>query len=102
MELTVEVQGDTATIGLVGEVDSIASLELRAALLGALDGGATSLAFDCSELTFIDSAGLSVLIEAHQQAQMRWGKVTILRPSASLVRMLEITGLDKELTIDLG
>ena len=102
MELSVEVQGDTATIGLIGEVDSTSSPEVRAAVLGALDGGATSLTFDCAELTFIDSAGLSVLIEAHQQAQLRWGKVTVLRPSASLVRMLEITGLDKELVIDLG
>jgi anti-anti-sigma factor len=102
MELTVEVQGDTAVIGLIGEVDSLASPELRAAVLGALDGGATSVSFDCSALTFIDSAGLSVLVEAHQQAQLRWGHVTILRPSERLTRMLEITGLDKELTIEEG
>jgi anti-anti-sigma regulatory factor len=43
-----------------------------------------------------------VLAEAHQQAQLRWGHVTILRPSERLTRMLEITGLDKELTIEEG
>ncbi|MBV9950580.1 MAG: STAS domain-containing protein [Acidimicrobiia bacterium] len=102
MDVTIEVQGDNATIGLIGEVDAVASPELRATVLGALDGGVTNITFDCAELTFIDSAGLSVLVEAHQQAQLRWGHVTIKTPSTTLLRLLEITGLDQELTVERG
>ena len=57
---------------------------------------------DCQEVTFMDSAGLSALVEAQRGATLEFGTVTLRNPSELIVRLLEITGLADGLLTENG
>ena len=61
---------------------------------------ARNLVIDCCEIDFIDSAGLQVMVRAHKEAQAQGGTVTVRRPSAFTLRLLQTVGLDTVLIVD--
>lgn len=75
-----------------GEVD----LRTADLLLGALSpAGDRRIALDLTEMTFIDSTGLSVLIAARKA-----GAVIVLRnPPPQMQKLLSITGLGAEFPV---
>jgi anti-sigma B factor antagonist len=54
---------------------------------------------DMAGVQFIDSSGLRVLIGAHQRAATAKRKLLIGRPSKSVLRIIEISGLSDHLHI---
>lgn len=84
-----------------GDVDATTAPDLRACLLAALDRpDVPDVEVDLSDVTFLDSAGLTVLVVAHQAAQ-RAGRGLRIRCGASraVTRPLELTGLTTVLTV---
>jgi len=77
----------------VGEVDSSSAPLLRAELESALDGGPRELVVDLDGVTFLDSAGLSVLAAAHRTASSRAVRLRVLASGRAVIRPLQITGL---------
>ena len=82
----------------IGEIDSASVDAFRAevdqAVAGAAgDGGRAVL--DFSDVGFIDSTGLSVLVEALRSEQ--GVQVTIVNARPHIQRLLRITGLDRAL-----
>ncbi len=77
---------------LVGEIDRASTDDLSARLdpLPGLDG---DILIDLSGVGFIDSSGLRVLIDAHQRAQRCGRRVVMIRPSAPVRRLFDISGL---------
>ena len=100
VQVSTEVRDGIGFIAVVGEVDGSTSAELRDAFLAVLGDGARDLVIDCAELTFIDSSGLGALITANRAASLQFGSVTVRNPSAIVLRLLEITGLDSRLVIE--
>jgi anti-sigma B factor antagonist len=81
-------------VAAVGEVDSSSAPLLRAELETALDGGdLRELVVDLDGVTFLDSAGLSVLAGAHRRAAGRDVHLRVLASSRAVIRPLQITGL---------
>jgi anti-sigma B factor antagonist len=96
--LRIESSRDAAgdpLLKLSGELDLLAADSLRRAIDNALDAVPERLVFDVSELRFIDSAGLAVLIEASS----RDGSVELRSPSAAVRRAVELTGLSDVLRL---
>ena len=92
--------GRSVTVAVSGEVDGSSSAVLRGLLLDIVDGqGNLSVALDLSEMTFIDSAGLSLLLEMHGRAVERGGTFVLRNPRPSTARCLEIAGMSGILTI---
>ena len=78
----------------VGKVDSSSAPLLRTELEAALDGGdLRELVVDLDGVTFLDSAGLSVLAGAHRRAAGRDVHLRVLASSRAVIRPLQITGL---------
>jgi anti-sigma B factor antagonist len=78
----------------VGEVDSSSAPLLRAELDTVLDGGQLrELVIDLDGVTFIDSAGLSVLAGAHRRAAAAGVRLRVLASGRAVIRPLQITGL---------
>jgi anti-sigma B factor antagonist len=78
----------------VGEVDSSSAPLLRAELDTALDAGELrELVVDLDGVTFLDSAGLSVLAGAHRRAAGCDVRLRVLASSRAVIRPLQITGL---------
>ncbi|MEL6797448.1 MAG: STAS domain-containing protein [Planctomycetota bacterium] len=57
------------------------------------------VAIDMSQVTFLASAGLGVLVSAHNTAKESKGKLAVYNIAPSLMDMLKLTHLDKLFTI---
>src|SRR5260370_33312828 len=77
-------------VALQGEVDMSDASQLQAALL-KLKG---DVVIDCSELTFIDSTGLHVLINVHKRLAEQADHLTVEALSGSCLRGFQGSGLD--------
>lgn len=94
-ELQILVSGERPEheIQLLGELDMSTAPQLREELLGLIAGGATMVTVDLSELAFVDSTGLSVLITGLKRLRQQGGDMTLRSPTPGTRRVLEITGL---------
>jgi anti-sigma B factor antagonist len=84
---------------VVGDADLFTAPELRRALETALDGGAEHVLVDLSQATFIDSTMLAVLMEAVRRLRPRDGEVGIVCVEPNILRIFEITLLDRAFRI---
>ena len=100
MHVSTEVRERVGLVRVAGDVDSTNALELQNVFLALLSDGASGLVIDCTDLTFIDSTGLSALVSANREANLQFGSVIIRNPSPIVVRLLEVTGLDHSLIIE--
>lgn len=94
--LTIESVDDRLVVS--GEVDAHSAPTLEAHL--ADQPSDRPLRLDLAGVTFMDSSGLRVLIDAHQRATEADHPMTIVRPSRVVTRLLEISGLDEHLDVD--
>jgi anti-sigma B factor antagonist len=101
MPVSTEVREGVGIIRVAGDLDLTNALELQDVFLALLSDGARGLVIDCKELTFIDSTGLNALVSANRAANLQFGTVTIRNPSPMVVRLLQVTGLDRFLIIEL-
>ncbi len=94
-ELHVLVSGSVPEyrIELLGELDMSTAPQLREQLLRVVSDGATLVTVDLSELAFVDSTGLSVLITGLKRLREKGGDMALRSPSPGTRRVLEITGL---------
>jgi anti-sigma B factor antagonist len=85
-------------VSLAGELDLYNAEEVRRALLDTLAEGAELLVVDLSEVTFIDSTALGVLIEARSRMADRSG-FRLAAPGLEVRRALEVSGLDRHFVV---
>jgi anti-sigma B factor antagonist len=86
-----------AVVKAEGEIDLATAPAFRDVLVAALEGQPCELIIDMAEVAFIDSSGLSVLIDAFKQGQAAGTKVVLRAPSRQVRLVLGISGLDKVL-----
>ncbi|MHB1988498.1 MAG: STAS domain-containing protein [Acidimicrobiales bacterium] len=94
--------GSVPVLRLGGEMDLRAATELRGALLQALTDGGGSVLLDLTELTFMDSTIISVLIMARKRAETASGEVRLRNVAGRIQRILSITGIDSLFPVDSG
>ena len=94
-ELHVSVSGAEPEfeVRLLGELDMSTAPQLREELLRLATCGARTVTVDLSELGFVDSTGLSVLITGLKRLRQDGGEMTLRSPTPGTRRVLEITGL---------
>jgi anti-sigma B factor antagonist len=90
-----------AIVSVVGDVDLASAAHLGEALGAALQQS-SHLIVDVADMTFIDSSGLSALVQAHRRATDEGGTVTLRHPSTTLKRLLTLTRLETVLLVDDG
>lgn len=98
--VTSRATGGEVVVSVFGEVDLLTAPKLLEAMGSALDSG-DRIILDLAAMTFIDSQGIKVLVEAHRRAQSDHVDRVVLRsPQPQARKVLEITGLAKLLTIE--
>ena len=93
-KLDADVQGGGITLRLGGELDVASAPVLRDEVVRHISEGRTTMTFDCSELTFVDSTGLGVLIGARARCLAANGSVSLTGVSPALQRLLAVTGIE--------
>jgi anti-sigma B factor antagonist len=83
----------THVVAPSGEVDIVTAPQLGRRLLGLVDEGKTSMIIDLSRVTFMDSSGIGVLVNALRQLTKRHGRLVLVCPTERVLRPFEVTGL---------
>lgn len=91
MDLTATHQGKALIIAPQGRLDSITAPAFEKALMQQL-GDHNQLILDFSDLDFISSAGLRVLLMAAKQINRNDGRFVLCAVSAPIREVLEISG----------
>ncbi len=78
-----------------GELDIGATPRLSTvlAMAGASHGG--RLVLDLAGVDFIDSTALGVLVQAERRVRERGGRIALVTTDPNIVRVLQITALDR-------
>jgi anti-sigma B factor antagonist len=79
-------------LDLAGEIDLSNSQRLADQLATIAGAGAADLEIDMSLVTFCDSTGLKVLLNAQQRFDEAGGTLRIIGASDQVTRLLQITG----------
>ena len=92
------LNGDELTVALTGELNSSSAPELELEMETALEGIKT-LIFEFSELTYLSSAGLRVLL-VMQKAMAKQGKMIVRHANENIMDIFNITGFANILDIE--
>jgi anti-sigma B factor antagonist len=101
-EFGVEVaeSNGTAVVHVRGEVDLYTAPRLREQLEEVIGEGQRQLVVDLTEMDFIDSTGLGVLVGTLKRLRETGGEMSLRNPSRSTHKILEIAGLTELFTIE--
>jgi anti-sigma B factor antagonist len=86
---------DRAVVAVSGELDIASVGAVQEALDELCAVGWKSIVLDLRELSFIDSTGLSLLLEAERAAQRDGAAFAIVDGSPAVARLLEVVGLSE-------
>lgn len=98
MKISQKRDAEKLTLALEGRLDTTTSPELETSLSGLLLG-VSDLIIDMTDLEYISSAGLRVILKA-QKIMSAQGSMTITGVNESVMEVFEITGFADILTIE--
>ncbi len=102
MNIKVEVQGDTISIGGLRELSAANASSFRDQIRSAMSGSLRNIEIDLSEASFLDSCGLGALISLHKTACSRQGSVRLVNPASPVQQILELTRMHRIFEIVRG
>ena len=85
-------------VHLTGEIDLETSPQARKILLDTVDRSAKIL-IDMASVTYIDSSGIAILVEAYQRAKKAEKQMAFICLNPTVVRVLSLARLDKVFAI---
>jgi anti-anti-sigma factor len=94
VEITVNEYKRVAVITVTGRVDSATATEFENTVNEVIEKGKHNLVLDLSEVEFLSSAGLRVLVTTRKTLQAAGGDIVLAEPSDRVVETLDTAGLD--------
>jgi anti-sigma B factor antagonist len=91
---------DSCVLAVDGELDAHAAPRLQRELSLALTHGMRSVVVDLSAVPFVDSTVLGVLVDGRRRLHERGGTLVLVTEDRRVLRILEVTGLDRAFTIE--
>ena len=98
MKINKKQEGSKLVIALEGRLDTTSAPDLEKELKTSLDG-VTDLTLDLTNLDYISSAGLRVLLSTHK-TMMKQGQMKVTNASDIVKEVFDVTGFSDILTIE--
>ena len=98
MKINKKQDGSKLVIALEGRLETTTAPDLEKELKTSLDG-VTDLTLDLTNLDYISSAGLRVLLSTHK-TMMKQGQMKLTNASDIVKEVFEVTGFSDILTIE--
>ncbi len=96
-----EINGETLKTAIVGEIDHHGAFALRDELDDAMIAARPkSVELDLSNVDFMDSSGLGVIMGRKSTADRLGSEFKIINPTTRVARIIELAGLGKVVTIE--
>jgi anti-sigma B factor antagonist len=87
-------------VSLGGEVDVHTAPRLDEELAGAIETGARRVVVDLAATSFVDSAVVDVLLRTNRRLDGLDGRLVLVSDDPRILRVFELSGLDRRLTIE--
>jgi len=101
MEFAQELSGDVVIVKLSGRLDSSTAQGAEENFAEVLASGVLHLAIDMSNLEYISSAGLRVLLVVAKKVQQANGRVVLFGVVRNVREVFSISGFDKIFSIQV-
>ena len=98
MTINKNTEGSKLTLALSGRLDTTTAPELEEFVQSSL-AGVIDLVLDLSNLEYISSAGLRVLLSA-QKIMNKQGSMVVTGANEIVMEVFEVTGFDEILTLE--
>ena len=90
-------EGAWTVFDVRGDIDVYSSPALRHQILDRIERGSNRIIIDLEHVDFLDSAGVSAMINGLRLASNHDGTLVLVQPGDQLRRMLKLTNLDQVL-----
>lgn len=87
-------------LGLTGEMDLYSSGSLKETVVGLWNDGVSRLVIDLSQLEYVDSSGIGVLLAVYSSSQKRGNRIVFSGATGSVMKVIELTKLDGFLPLE--
>lgn len=84
---------------VAGDLDIATSPSLREQLVAAVTGGRRHLVLDLTDVGFLDSTGLGVIVGVLKRARTLGGDLRLACPGPAVRRVFEVTALDRTMLL---
>ena len=98
MTIDKTIAGTAAALKIIGRLDTSTAPELEATIDGCA-AGIKELVLDCSELEYVSSAGLRVILKA-QKLMNAQGAMKVTHVNEAIMEVFDITGFADILNIE--
>lgn len=99
MLLTVNQDKAHTVLTAAGEIDLSTSAALDSAVVDALADSTSHLTLDLSEVTFLDSSGLGVIVKSLKRAKEAETVFDVVAANDRVLKVFKLTGLDAVIEI---
>ena len=99
MTYKVTQEGNISTVFLNGEIDMDVTDNAKEIIMPLLDAK-KEVHINLKDVQYMDSSGISVLIESHQKAEELGTKVTLKEISKSVLKVIMMAKLEQVLNLD--
>lgn len=93
MEIVTQQLGDALEVKVTGRLDNYWTEHLRGNLEEIIRGGAHGVRLNASEITFLSSAGVGLLVKLHTQLKGIGGSFLVTSPSPRVKQVLDLCQL---------
>jgi len=95
LTLTSRRDGDEHILRLEGELDLAHAADVERELVRVEQTDVTRIVVDLSGLTFVDSTGVRILLQAEARSRADSCRLTLLRPPAAVGRVFVVCGVER-------
>ena len=99
MSYQVKEENNISTVFLNGEIDMDVTDKAKDVILPLIEAG-KEVHLNLKDVEYMDSSGISVLIESHQKAIELGTKVTLKEISKSVLKVIMMAKLEQILNLD--
>jgi anti-sigma B factor antagonist len=99
MQIATTRDSDRYVITVSGEVDLASSPELDIAIIAAIESGTSSVAIDLTDVSFMDSSGLGVIVRGLKRCREADKDLDLVITNERVLKVFGITGLDQVIPI---
>ena len=87
--------GPSPVVTICGQIDLLSAPELREELLLVIRRRGPQVTIDLAGVTFLDCAGLNVLLATGRRARLEGGSVRLVRVPPRVRRIISLLNLDR-------
>lgn len=92
MEITINETGGVSVLNFQGKLDTTTTPDAESQVNAIIDGGATKLLVNFSELDYISSTGLRLLLASAKKLKASGGSIRVCGCNPTVKEVFEISG----------